>query len=61
MFYKNFDLIAVRSSKHPGDIFIKRRDSHSQFVCKFYRLPNGEENNVDVRHFIELFRKEIEK
>lgn len=38
----------IRSPKHPGAVFIKTRDSHDDFICKFYPLPSGKERQADV-------------
>jgi hypothetical protein len=50
------ELQVIRSSKHPGDLFIKRKESKRTFICKFYACPNGKEHTANVEHFLRGWR-----
>ena len=53
------ELRLIRSSKHPGDIFVKIKGTERKFLCKFYGgggteiSPSEAEDNV--AHFIKCW------
>jgi len=38
----------IRSEKHKGALFIKRENTHKDFVCKIYPYPNGNERAEEL-------------
>ena len=45
-------IIRSKKERYEGQIFIKVKNSHNNFVCKFYSCPNGKEAMDNVKHFL---------
>ncbi len=56
--YTKAELQEIRSTKHPGAVFIKVKKSNNHFICKFYPCQNGKEAISDVKHFMETWNRE---
>ena len=53
------ELKFVRSKKHPGAIFIKKRNSSDNFICKVYAKKTLQETEANAQRIYRAWKQQI--